>query len=648
MAKKTKKEIQALVKTLEEWSDAYYNDKPLVSNSEYEESLELLREYDPANGYFSRVGAKPRGGVKVPHPFLMGSLDNVFNAPDVLKRFDKFEHGSLGISHKIDGCALRLLYERGRLVCAATRGDGWIGEDRTKQAREINDIPNDIPSDIIRDFTGEIIGEVYMRYDVFEELNEAGHDFANPRNAASGSMLLDDPEEVAKRKLNFFAHDARCDSMKFDTDVEKVRCFQDAFPWVPTHYGICRASGKRLKDLEAHIKDTADIREKLDYPIDGLVISIYESHQRKAAGMHRNRPWGQVAYKFPSERGSTTVTSLEWPVGRTGIVMPVANVEPIQLAGTTVRRSTLHSWNRAMKELRVYQGCTVVMEKGGDIIPQVISVTEDPNMTDAERGCRVAWPVECPVCSTELTFDDVNLWCENEECPARMLRHYEHWFKTLGVKDIGPGAISKLVNTGFVQCATDFYELDLDQLEMAGFGPGQAKIIRNAIQGTLSVPLSTFLAALGVRLLGRTRATLFAETYGTITVCLDMLARGCFELPKCKAKSIRVITDSYREQWAIFSGVRQYVTVEDYATPEGVLSGKSFCITGTLTHPKSEMRDFIEEHGGKWKTSVTKDLSYLITDDPKSTTGKSGKADKHGVEKITEDVFFEMLEEVNG
>ena len=622
-------------------SDLYYNQsKPEVSDAEFDAMVDELKALDPTNSVLQEAGALPSYGRKVKHGSLMGSLEKATENDQVVSWFNDNMSRSkyIGLSPKMDGLSLRVNYEKGRMVEAATRGDGEVGMDVTDNVRVMSSIPN-----MIEDFTGEVRGEVYMRKSVWERLNKeliknGERPFANPRNAASGSLMAKDPQVTAERSLDFMAFNMIVDSMDFESVSARVGTMMDRLKGME-QVPVEKIS---LDDVKDKIREWEIERPKLDYCIDGMVLELGSIFDQDEAGWTGKRPKGKLAFKFPPEQKGTKAEKVEPQVGRTGRLTPVARIRPTYLDGSTISNVTLHNYGR-VKELGIRIGCEVLIEKAGDIIPQVVSVLKvDDSMEPVEI------PEICPSCNGPVEMDEngVNLWCHNSACPAKLERNVLHWLKRLDVLGIGPGIVKGLCEGGYVKDLADLYSLDHGDLKVVTGGERAAEKAMLAILEKNDIPLWQFLAGLGIEGLGRTTSKAVAKQFKS----LEQVRLATVE----QLKAIDGIGDTMAA--SIEEGLVQLaptmdrllrvIDVQEVGESGGPLAGKKFCMTGALPSgtKRNEMAKRIEAAGGEFKSSVGKGLDYLIQADVSSTSSKTKKAMSFGVEIIDEDMLLKMME----
>ncbi len=553
MAKDVSKQIERLREEIREYDYLYYVlNQPRVSDRQYDRFFAELKKLEAANPQFAtadsptqRVSDQPlEGFATIRHAVPMLSMDNTYNA-DELRAFDERVAKQLGsrdydyvIELKIDGLAISLRYEEGALVTAATRGNGDVGDDATANVRTIRAVPLVLLGGSIIPAVLEVRGEVYMPTSSFTELNrlraEAGDSpFANPRNAAAGSLKLLDARTTAARNLSFFAYATGQVSEPLAANhYESLRRFKEL--GLPVNPNI-----KKARDIKEAIEicdGWSEKRSDLDYHIDGMVIKINRFEQRDILGATGRAPRWCISYKFAAEQAETTVESIDVQVGKSGILTPVANLTPVLLAGTTVKRASLHNFDE-LKRLGVGQGDTVIIEKAGEIIPQVVEV----KIKATENVPVFEIPKTCPICGSAATKDEdgVYIRCVNRDCPGQLKERLKYFVGKgqMDIGDIGPALIDQLVDKELVKTFADIYKLTIfDLASLEGMGTKSAENVINAIDESKTRPLWRLIAALGIRNVGGLTAQILADNFGS----LDKLMKATLEILK---KELTVAND---------------------------------------------------------------------------------------------------------
>jgi len=608
---------------------------PEISDSEYDEMVAELKYLDQDSYVLYEVGAAVSHGNEVTHPEVMGSLEKAHSSDEVREWAKGFPAGTeFVIALKIDGGALKLEWDDCNLELAATRGNGEIGQDVTDNVRMMDCIPNTIAFDE----HVEVRGEFYMTTPTFERLNEEGADFANTRNAACGSIGTKDPRETRDRNLSFFAYELKMDSQEFVTEMDKRNFFLDNFDM-----DYVQMMPMTIDMLDAALASAAKNRPNLPYRIDGMVVSVNNLEMSAEAGIKGGRyPNGKIAYKFPAERATTKLIGAHWQVGRTGVITPVSDLVPVFLDGSTVSSPTLHNISQIRKK-GISIGCEVLIEKGGDIIPQIVRVTESVSCDSETTG--INYPHNCPSCGEPTVEDEehVNVWCVNPVCPAQLGKKIENWLTVLDIKGVGEKTVEALVDEGIVKSIPDMYKLVREDLVRIKGGERAADVVLEAMASKSSIQLKTFLQALGISWLGKTRSNDIAKEYKTLDVVLNKTAEEFILIDGIGGVKATTFERGLGNMADVISELRELINVEEVVESTGPMKGVTVCITGALSQPKKIYHAKVEELGGEAWTSVKAGLTYLVQNDDKES-GKSKKAKKLGIEIITEDRLRELID----
>ena len=628
-------------------ANLYYNEsKTEITDAEYDVLVDELRTLDPDNVVLAEVGASPSYGKKIKHPSVMGSLDKETTTAGVNEWYEKYSKSGckVCISPKIDGTSLRLRYADGKLVEAASRGDGFVGQDVMDNVKAMKSIPK-----YEAGLTAEVRLEVYMKKSTYTRMAESGvRIFANPRNAASGSLMAKDPAITASRELDVLVHNVMPEDVVFETESEKRA-------WMTVNMPSFQLVDMQVIDIEDFPSTAASwevLRPGLDYQIDGLVLSLDSVADQEEAGWNGKRPRGRLAYKFKPEQAKAKVLSIDWQVGRTGKLTPMARIEPTLVDGSTISNITLHNW-AAKVELDVATGDTVLIEKAGDIIPQIVRVVDRehrPVVSSSDPKSK-SYPSACPSCggAVELDENEVTYWCKNTMCPAQLERRVLHYVKTLEIMGVGPGIISGLCQAGYVKDIPDLYYLTAAQLKTVTGGDRAAEKVKEAILEKNEVPLATFLDALGIDGLGTTTSKDLAKKYKKLqwfrgTVPSGVLrAEDFMTISGIGETTAQKIVDGLQAMWSAVDRLIKVIEVKDVVEVTGNLKGMSFCLTGAMSKPRKDIEKAIEAAGGEVKSSVGKGLTYLVQADSSSTSSKTEKAAKCGTKVISEDELWRMM-----
>lgn len=665
MGEDVNKKIEQLRRQIREHDYLYYVlSQPKISDREYDRLFAELKDLEQANPELitpdsptQRVSGRPlEGFTTVRHAVAMLSMDNTYNA-DELKAFDERVQKQLESSDydyvvelKIDGVAISLRYERGVLVTAATRGDGRVGDDVTANVRTIKAVPLSLRGDGDIPDVLEVRGEVFMPTSSFVELNrlrtEAGEaEFANPRNAAAGSLKLLDAKTTAARNLSFFAYATG----------------ELSEPLANNHYDSLQKFKKLGLPVNPNIKKAGDIskvidiclgwnekRTKLDYQIDGMVVKVNNLKQREILGATGRAPRWCISYKFAAEQAETVVESIDVQVGKSGILTPVANLAPVLLAGTTVKRASLHNFDE-LKRLGVGQGDTVIIEKAGEIIPQVIEVKEKAGGDVPKFGI----PKSCPVCGTKTEKDEngVYIRCPNPDCIGQ-LKERMRYFAGRGQMDIehlGPALIDQLIETGLVKNFADLYKLQQEDLVgLERMAEKSADNVIKAIDESRTRPLWRLIAALGIRHIGGQSAQILAEHFGSLDALISADSDKLAAIDQIGPIMAQSVYDYFRDPVNILvikellaAGVRP----EKAATKRSdKMAGKTFVITGTLANfTRGQAEQAVKQMGAKTSSGVSKNTDFVLTGE--NPGSKLDKARSLGIKIIKEKDFLGMLDD---
>jgi DNA ligase (NAD+) len=641
----------------------YVHNAPQISDLQYDKLFAELKQIEAEHPDLitpdsptQRVSEQPVEGFQtVAHAVPMLSIDNTYNEAE-LREFDKRVAKGLettdytyAVEPKIDGLAISLRYEVGRLVRAATRGSGTQGDDVTANIRTIRAIPLMLEGDGLPDIL-DVRGEVYMPKKAFAELNaakvEAGEpEFANPRNAAAGSLKLLDARITARRKLAFFAYSIGQVSERLaDTHFEALQKLRKL--GLPVNEHLQRAN--TIDDILEICRMWETRKNQLDYQIDGLVIKVDRYDQQDILGTTGRAPKWCIAYKFAAERAETTVQSIDVQVGKTGTLTPVANLKPVKLAGTTVKRATLHNFEQ-LQRLDVRCGDTVIIEKAGEIIPQVIEVKVKQRDLFDSKPFEV--PTQCPACGGPVQKDEngVYLRCVNPQCIAQLKERLEYFVGKgqMDIDKLGPAVIEQLVDKKLVKNFADLYTLRFDQIvQLERMGDKSAANIADSIEKSKHVPLWRLIAALGIRNVGGQSAQILADEFGTLDALMNATVEqltAIDQIGPIMAQSIYEYLHDENNIKVINDMLAAGVTPQ---TPKAKASnrfdGLSIVVTGTLkNYTRQQIEQMIKDHGGKSASSVSKKTAFLIAGE--NAGSKLEKAQALGVEVIDEDEFLKRI-----
>ncbi len=660
-----KREMERLERELEKHARLYYElDAPVIEDSEYDRMFEALKrleaEYPELASPTSpthRVGGRvSQRFEKVRHSVPMGSLTDVFNEEELLafgaKLEEEFGPCEYVTEMKIDGLSVSLEYEHGVFVRGATRGDGIFGEDVTQNLRTIRSLPLKL-----KDSASQLIvrGEVYMPKQVFAALNMSREEqgrtpFANPRNAAAGSLRQLDSSLCAARKLELFVfnlqeyeHDDP--ARRFSTHAETLEylnsCGFTVSPVRETAVGMERAAET--------IRRIGEMRTSLGYDIDGAVVKVNDLSLRKAIGETASVPKWAVAFKYPPETAETTLTDIVVQVGRTGVLTPKALLNPVRVAGSTVSQATLHNEDYiASRGIRI--GDRVLVRKAGDIIPEVIGPLPDKR-NGSER--EFSMPAVCPSCGEPVTREEgeAAVRCGNASCPAQLERTLTHFASrdAMNIEGLGESTVRTLLNAGLIHDAADLYSLktaDLAPLE--GFAEKSASNLIASIERSKAAPLSKFLYALGIRHIGEKTAELLAESFGSLDTLAQATEEQLCAVDEVGPESAAAVVSFFARGSTArllerLNAAGVGLTTAEKRASGGALAGKTVVVTGTLpTLSRSGAEALIRAHGGKAAGSVSKKTSLVLCGE--NPGSKLTKANELGIPVVDESAFLVMLE----
>jgi DNA ligase (NAD+) len=661
--KEAKAKAEELRKLIEDANRAYYQEaQPFISDLEFDQALKELHkiesefDLDVQGSPSQRVGEQPSSEfTNVEHPQPMLSLDNTYNE-DELRDFDRRVRDILGdieytyaVEMKFDGASIRLRYENGSFALGATRGDGTTGDEITQNLKTISDIPLKVDTEIE---LLEIRGEAYMEKEAFVRLNEYRDEqglqpFANPRNSTAGSLKMQDPREVARRPIRFFAFDLLLeDQTEYPTQKSKMDLLRDlGFP-VSKNFKVCQS----IDEIFGVIDEWDELRHQLPYEIDGVVIKVNEDRYRDELGYTSKAPRWAIAYKFEAEQASTLLESITLQVGRLGKITPVAELKAVQLAGTTVKRASLHNEDEILRK-DIRPGDTVVIEKAGEIIPQVLSVV-NPDRED--RPPSFSMPENCPACNEKLEkLDDEVAWrCINPQCPPQVRERIKHFASrdAMDIDGLGEAIVEQLIDADLITTYADLYKLDKEDLiPLERMAEKSAKNLVKAIQNSKQQPLERLIYAIGIRFVGKTVAKDLASNFKSMDALMNASEEAMTQVdsigPKI-AESVKLFFNHEKNIQLIEqlrkAGLNFEMSESDVVS--SVLENKKFVLTGSLPSlTRKEATELIEKHGGKTSSSVSSNTDFLLAGE--SAGSKLNKAQKLGIPVIDEEKFMDMIGE---
>ena len=656
--------IERLRRQLNYHNHKYYvENDPEISDFEFDQMMRELQElesqypeYADPNSPTKRVGSDLTVEFRtVEHRFPMLSLGNTYSL-DELHEFIARVEKEVGQTEyvcelKFDGTAISLTYENGALTRAVTRGDGTRGDDVTENIRTIRTVPLVLQGD---DYPAlfEIRGEILMPYASFDKINAERESngeplFANPRNAAAGTLKQQASAIVAKRGLDCTLYQLAGDNLPFDSHWENL---ESARKWgfkVSEHARICRS----VQEIDRYIAYWNDERKRLPFPTDGVVIKVNRYADQRALGSTAKAPRWAVAYKFKAEQAETRLLSVDFQVGRTGAVTPVANLEPVLLAGTVVKRATLHNAEQ-IAQLDIRVGDSVYVEKGGEIIPKITGVNIEARPADSQP---LEYITVCPECGTPLVRveGEAKHYCPNQNgCRPQIVGRIIHFIrrKAMDIDGLGEETIELLFENGLIFDAADLYDLKARQLAvLPRLGDKSAENIMHSIERSKQVPFRRVLFALGIRFVGETTAKYLASHFRTLDAIMKATREELIEAEEVGEKIAEAIIDFFADERNIriigrlrAAGVQFEESAK--ALQSSVFEGKSFVISGTFTdHSRDQLKEIIEAHGGKNLAAVSANVDYLVAG-RNIGPAKLQKAEKLGIPMISESELIEMTQ----
>lgn len=659
-------QITALRDELNQHNYNYYVlDAPTISDFEFDMKLKELQalevqhpEYFDASSPTQRVGgAVTKNFNTVVHEYRMYSLDNAYSI-DELREWEKRVHKNLGTDDvqytcelKYDGASISISYENGMLTKAVTRGDGFQGDEVTTNIKTIRSVPLKLRGDYPAKF--DIRGEIVLPLEGFAKMNaelvEIGETpYSNPRNTASGSLKLQDSAEVAKRPLDCLLYSLIGPNLPIDTQFHGLEKAREWGFKVPKESRLATS----IDEVVAFIEHWDHHRHDLPYETDGVVIKVNDLHQQEELGYTAKSPRWAVAYKFKAERVSTRLNSISYQVGRTGAITPVANLEPVQLAGTIVKRASLHNADQ-IEKLDIRVGDEVFVEKGGEIIPKIIQVDFEKRPADSEPTVYIT---HCPECGTELERKEgeAQHYCPNfYGCPPQIIGRVQHYIsrKAMDIEGLGGETVALLYNSGLIENYADLYELKKEQvIPLERMADKSAQNLVDGIEKSKEVPFERVLYALGIRYVGETVAKKLAKHYKSIenlaqASLMDLILVD--EIGERIAQSVVGFFENEENRKIVERlkgyGVQLESNAIEVAPASDLLAGKTLVVSGVFTKfSRDELKNAIEANGGKVGSSISKKTDYVVAGDNMGPS-KLEKATQLGVKIISEDEFIELL-----
>ena len=659
--------IHTLRQQLHEHNHRYYVlNSPIISDQDFDFMMHELQDleakhpelYDP-NSPTMRVGSDITKEFKqVSHKYPMLSLANTYNEQDVEEWYNQVKRGLEGedfevcCEMKYDGLSISLTYEHGRLVQAVTRGDGVHGDDVTANVKTIRSIPLVLQPDLGYPDNFEIRGEILMPWASFNRLNAEREDigeqpFANPRNAASGTLKSQDSRVVAERGLDAYLYYLLGDEVKAEGHYEAL---ETARSW-----GFKISEGmkkvKTLQEIYDFINYWDTERKNLPVATDGIVLKVNSLRQQRSLGLTAKSPRWAIAYKFKAERVCTRLLEVTYQVGRTGAITPVANMETVHLSGTNVRRATLNNED-FIRSLNLHEGDYVYVEKGGEIIPKIVGVDESRRQPDAKP---IQFITHCPECGAELrrVEGEAAHYCPNDTgCPPQIKGRIEHFIarKAMNIDSLGPETVDTFYERGLIENIADLYTLTAQQMNYEGNREKSARKAVEAIEASKQVPFERVVFALGIRMVGETTAKLLARHFKDIEALRNATVEQLTEVDGVGEIIAVNVVEYFRNEKnkeivdrLISYGLQMEISEQQRQALGTELEGMSIVISGVFTHhSRDEYKAIIEQHGGKNIGSISGKTSFILAGDNMGPA-KLQKAEKLGIRIVSEDEFLEMI-----
>jgi DNA ligase (NAD+) len=672
MPSEAKKRVEELRELIRVYDYKYYVlAEPLISDYEYDmlvtelEQIELSHpELITSDSPTQRVGKDLTKEFKsVTHKVPMLSLANSYSEKELFDFDRRVREGLLAdeeiefvVEYKIDGASVSINYIDGALITAATRGDGFTGEEITANVKTIKSVPLRFKKNknILYKLNNiEVRGEIFMTVEDFKKLNEQREKkgeklFANPRNSAAGTLKMQDPRAVALRPLNIFAYVLISTEEDFNTHHENLQILKELGFNVNPETKLC----KNINEVLEYCRVLEEKRSSLLYEVDGVVIKVNSIRQQKILGNIAKSPRWAIAFKFKAKQAFTKLNDITWSVGRTGVVTPVAELEPVLLAGSTISRATLHNIDEIRRK-DIRKNDTVIIEKGGDVIPKVVAVVLEKR---DENSLPTQPPLNCPVCGASLfqPENEVAYYCENTECPAQEKGRLEH-FASRGAMDIeglGEALVDLLVDKGFLKSYADIYDLKIkreDLIQIERFGEKSVDNLLTAIEASKSQPFARVLFALGIRYVGSGAAKKLAEHFNSIDDLINAEGEEITAIneigPSISGSVLKFFSNGSNK--AIIKRLKEHqlnFKAEKKIASETFFNGKTFVLTGVLSSfSREEAGDRINALGGKVTSSISKKTNFVIAGE--NVGSKLAKAKSIGVAVMNENEFIKHLQE---
>ena len=661
----TQQKIESLREELRQHNYNYYIlDNPTISDYDFDVKLKELQaleeqypEFFDANSPTQRVGGEITKNFKTTvHDFRMYSLDNSYSKEDLLDwetRIKKMVDGDVEYTCelKYDGASMNLTYDNGKLIRAVTRGDGVQGDDVTANVKTINTVPLQLKGDFPERF--DIRGEIILPIEGFLKMNEERiandeEPYRNPRNTASGSLKLQDSAEVAKRPLEFLMYSIKGNNLNIQSQSESLEMARVWGFKVPPEAKLVNSIDAVLE----YIKYWDEHRHNLPYEIDGVVVKVNNLYQQDELGFTAKAPRWAMAYKFKAEQVSTRLNEITYQVGRTGAITPVANLEPVQLAGTIVKRASLHNADQ-IEKLDIREGDEVFVEKGGEIIPKIIAVDLSKR---PQNSVPTQYITHCSECETELIRleGEAKHYCPNyNACPPQVIGRIQHYIsrKAMDIDGLGGETVALLVKEGLIHNYSDLYELTVEQvIPLERMAAKSAENLINGIEASKQIPFERVLFALGIRYVGETVAKKLAKHYKSIDALMFASTLDLVTVDEIGERIAESVVEffSSEENKQIIERLKSFdvqleISAEKLANQTDKLKGQTFVVSGVFESiSRNELKKLIEDNGGKVSSSISSKTSYVVAGD-KMGPSKRTKAEDLNITILSETDFLDIL-----
>lgn len=621
------KELEVLIKY---HKAKYYQGHPEISDIEYDKLEEELKQKDPKNKVLTIVGSTPKGSKKVNHATKMLSLNKTYKLEELLSW--KGDHEIVS-TYKIDGVSCSLIYEKGELVLAKTRGDGSVGEDITDKAIWMRNIPSSLKENATIEIRGEIFCDEESFIHLSDEMVEIGLDKpTSQRNIVAGLIGRKENIELC-RYIEFRAFESLEDPNPVKTEIEKIKRIK-TLGIEPEEIFL----HKKEEDIKERLSETQNFMSEGEYQIDGLVFSYNDLSLHEELGATAHHPRYKMAYKFQGEAKETELKSITWQVSRNGILTPIAEVKPVELSGAKISRVTLHNYGM-VKQNNLKAGDIIEIIRSGEVIPKFLSVKK------AKQG-KFSVPSDCPSCDEKVVVDDIRLRCVNPACPAQIKEQILNYIQKIGIDDLSSKRLDELIKAGFVRSIPDLYKLTKDDLlSLDKVKDKLADKLLSAIEKSKNVDLITFLGSLGIQggAYNKCEKVVLAG-YNTLEKVKSITPEKLQEIEGFAEKSATEFYSSFKEKEGLIKDLEENgFEFKESSVKDSAITSKKFCITGSLSRKRADIEKDIRDNGGIVVGSVSKNTDYLLTNDENSLSSKFKKAKSLNIPIINEESLKKLI-----